>query len=88
MADSFLQIKPRISEAYFADFYEAVDMNEVGDINAMADRLERMPDGGPSSLARPPASEAECPGRNDPCWCSSGKKYKHCHWREDMRRVK
>ena len=22
-------------------------------------------------------------GRNDPCWCGSGKKYKHCHWRED-----
>jgi hypothetical protein len=20
-------------------------------------------------------------GRNDPCWCGSGKKYKHCHWR-------
>ncbi|MCS4312439.1 hypothetical protein M2397_002742 [Pseudomonas sp. BIGb0381] len=19
------------------------------------------------------------PGRNDPCWCKSGKKYKHCH---------
>lgn len=23
-------------------------------------------------------------GRNDPCWCGSGKKYKHCHWREDQ----
>ena len=22
-------------------------------------------------------------GRNDPCWCGSGKKYKRCHWRED-----
>ena len=20
------------------------------------------------------------PGRNDPCWCGSGKKYKKCHW--------
>jgi hypothetical protein len=20
------------------------------------------------------------PGRNDPCPCGSGKKYKHCHW--------
>ena len=19
-------------------------------------------------------------GRNDPCWCGSGKKYKKCHW--------
>lgn len=23
-------------------------------------------------------------GRNDPCWCGSGKKYKHCHMKEDM----
>ncbi len=23
-------------------------------------------------------------GRNDPCWCGSGKKYKHCHRREDL----
>jgi preprotein translocase subunit SecA len=23
-------------------------------------------------------------GRNDPCWCGSGKKYKHCHWHKDQ----
>ncbi|MDF1512391.1 MAG: preprotein translocase subunit SecA [Anaerolineae bacterium] len=23
-------------------------------------------------------------GRNDPCWCGSGKKYKSCHMREDL----
>jgi len=22
--------------------------------------------------------------RNDPCWCGSGKKYKHCHFKSDM----
>lgn len=25
-------------------------------------------------------------GRNDPCYCGSGKKYKHCHLREDHER--
>jgi len=25
-------------------------------------------------------------GRNDPCWCGSGKKYKHCHMRSDQDR--
>lgn len=25
----------------------------------------------------------ETPGRNDPCWCESGKKYKHCHRDKD-----
>ena len=24
-------------------------------------------------------SENESIGRNDPCWCGSGKKYKKCH---------
>ena len=23
-------------------------------------------------------------GRNDPCWCGSGKKYKQCHMRQDI----
>ncbi len=23
------------------------------------------------------------PGRNDPCWCGSGKKYKRCHLEQD-----
>jgi uncharacterized protein YecA (UPF0149 family) len=31
--------------------------------------------------ARKTAKEAL--GRNDPCWCGSGKKYKHCHYRQD-----
>ena len=28
--------------------------------------------------SRPPP-EAKGIGRNDPCWCGSGKKYKRCH---------
>ena len=30
----------------------------------------------------------ECPklGRNDPCWCGSGKKYKRCHMESDMKK--
>ncbi len=28
------------------------------------------------------------PGRNDPCYCGSGKKYKNCHMREDMLKAK
>ncbi len=27
--------------------------------------------------------KAPRPGRNDPCWCGSGKKYKNCHARTD-----
>lgn len=27
----------------------------------------------------------DTPGRNDPCWCGSGKKYKKCHLRSDKK---
>jgi len=27
-------------------------------------------------------------GRNDPCWCGSGKKYKYCHLRGDQQRAR
>jgi hypothetical protein len=27
------------------------------------------------------------PGRNDPCWCGSGKKYKRCHMKTDPDRI-
>jgi hypothetical protein len=26
-----------------------------------------------------PVRAAKRPGRNEPCWCGSGKKYKKCH---------
>jgi hypothetical protein len=25
-------------------------------------------------------------GRNDPCWCGSGKKYKKCHMQSDEKK--
>lgn len=30
----------------------------------------------------PPGTAQTKPGRNEPCWCGSGKKYKKCHWPE------
>ena len=33
--------------------------------------------------SRAPARRAARPGRNDPCWCASGKKYKKCHLASD-----
>ena len=32
------------------------------------------------------SAESRRVGRNDPCWCGSGKKYKHCHMRTDERK--
>jgi hypothetical protein len=40
----------------------------------------------PSASDRPmPARRRERPGRNEPCWCGSGKKYKRCHLDDDER---
>ncbi len=33
---------------------------------------------------RPPKAAASL-GRNDPCWCGSGKKYKRCHYESDIK---
>ena len=33
---------------------------------------------------RPPDSALQL-GRNDPCWCGSGKKYKKCHYTSDKK---
>jgi hypothetical protein len=30
-----------------------------------------------------PSQSTPKPGRNDPCWCGSGKKYKQCHLAQD-----
>ena len=32
------------------------------------------------------AAERPKVGRNDPCWCGSGKKYKKCHLHEDEKK--
>jgi hypothetical protein len=40
------------------------------------------PGAAPVPAAAPPP-EARNLGRNDVCWCGSGKKYKDCHWDRD-----
>jgi preprotein translocase subunit SecA len=39
----------------------------------------------PAAAPKPQTVKRERPkvGRNDPCWCGSGKKYKNCHLRAD-----
>jgi uncharacterized protein YecA (UPF0149 family) len=34
---------------------------------------------GGAATAAAPQSGTKTPGRNDPCWCGSGKKFKKCH---------
>ncbi len=57
------------------------DLAEVEAGDAGADE----PPLGPAVAARPQTVRREGPklGRNDPCWCGSGKKYKQCHGKLD-----
>jgi len=34
-----------------------------------------------------PIKREHTPGRNDPCWCGSGKKYKNCHLNSDNEKM-
>lgn len=57
--------------------------------HAKAVQVARRSRRGPSaSDASRPAAQKARPGRNDPCWCGSGRKYKKCHLRIDERRSK
>jgi preprotein translocase subunit SecA len=49
---------------------------------ADASRAEAQTPGATEKVLEP-VRVRKTPGRNDLCWCGSGKKYKHCHMRSD-----
>jgi hypothetical protein len=81
MADDILAASPRKAEEYFALFYRGLTPEDI-DLDAMEAMKYSLERANVDKLLQqaPPSSR---PGRNDPCWCGSGKKYKHCHWHQD-----
>jgi hypothetical protein len=57
---------------------------EYADHQADLRRQARAASVTPPRQVTSPAKNRTAPGRNDPCWCGSGKKYKHCHLRSDQ----
>ncbi len=54
---------------------------------AQVQNIRTSTSGSTASTAAPEpvrATQKERLGRNDPCWCGSGKKYKNCHYRADQ----
>ena len=67
---------PGIYDICCADRLEAYAENDAG---GDEDEDEEEHDRGPEL----PAGPSGLPGRNDPCWCGSGRKYKKCHLAAD-----
>ena len=53
--------------------------NAQTNVNAIAPGATELPVHGTSK--KPSAKEGDKIGRNDPCWCGTGRKYKQCHGR-------
>jgi preprotein translocase subunit SecA len=64
-----------VTRIYHVDFARPVQRQAVRAVHASAG----------SSGGRPEPQRRAGPrlGRNDPCWCGSGKKYKGCHMKSD-----
>jgi len=91
LARPHLQERNHVLER-LADLYgEWGKPEEQAEIVAQLERLRAQPESprrAKSGLTQqpqmfPPASK---PRRNDPCWCGSGKKYKHCHLVKDSKK--
>jgi uncharacterized protein len=67
------------SPTYFCEAYRRLFQHSRRRLRRMADALtgRGAPAAAPAA-ARPATSAAGVPGRNDPCSCGSGRKYKHC----------
>lgn len=57
--------------------HKHIQFASAGGVNPFQTGEEKEPK--KSNINIPIVSEKK-PGRNEPCWCGSGKKYKKCHW--------
>jgi preprotein translocase subunit SecA len=60
--------------------------NEYGQFDSMNAGARTDATNKPSQGKPEPIRKQKKIGRNDPCWCGSGKKYKYCHMDEDERK--
>lgn len=83
-----LRLYREMEEGIALKIMEMIPHIEVGAFDAHRAEMERvkrqmtLAGGGSATNATPPATgnqKQKEPGRNDPCWCGSGKKFKKCH---------
>ena len=85
LVDSILSAPPERAEEYFSLFYRGLRVEDLNmdDLRAVDSRLRQFLGDEYTLEPRSASPPQEKPGRNDPCWCGSGKKYKYCHLRKD-----
>ena len=69
------EIKVAARESELATRAEALDRAERG---LIARERQLAVEAGKASRSSPPRTAPKV-GRNEPCWCGSGKKFKYCH---------
>ncbi len=84
VADDLLARPPEYAEKCFDSFftptYKGYSKEDLAVLQASLQQAKTLG-------YLPPTQEHRAdiqPGRNDPCWCGSGKKYKQCHWKQDQ----
>jgi preprotein translocase subunit SecA len=90
--EMFGQLRESIKEEVVRTIYHAPNMRReaprprnVQAIHPSAAAASKAETPGAAEDKTPmPVRVQKTPGRNDPCWCGSGKKYKHCHYKSDQ----
>ncbi len=72
--------QPRTTEYETPSVHVQTIHNTAGHFDSVAAGAGQLP---PKAQQAQPMHRQEKPGRNDPCWCGSGKKYKSCHMNDD-----
>jgi preprotein translocase subunit SecA len=73
-----------VDEAAISDTADAGLENATTNVDVVAPGVTELPvhvESAKSSGVKPAPKEGDKIGRNDPCWCGSGRKFKLCHGR-------
>jgi preprotein translocase subunit SecA len=73
-----------LRDAIENDIVHAIFKVDVVRQQQPARRVVQTNRGDDSAGQQPQRRSGQTLGRNDHCWCGSGKKYKHCHMRTDQ----
>jgi len=76
------RVSPRVAPEQMAQIHRQAAGMAYAAVQAPASERTSAPAGAATSSEKPkpvPIKKGKMPGRNDPCPCGSGKKFKHCH---------